>query len=688
MQSIFRLPWCSEHQIKLSEKANLDKMRPMVEIPALQDLKRKRADSHDAVSPGQTIPMSKKQQQEFVRQCPPAAAAAATTTTTTTSPPTLLQNPSSVSILPAQACAAATPLLPQPESAPISEPTTSAGANTPQIRQPAAAQPPVAPSQSAASPSQPRADSHTISSETASDMAPALTPLQQVIENEFNMQILMKHNELRLIEQELAKCQIALEQLRRCELRPYPGTESPSLDVSQGTGPAIAPRPGHSVPSHPAPYGVADGPYSKHYSQWLLRDPLFDSVSPEALALAEAHLHAAGRSTRSSNSSIPAPRKSASKSLGTSTRSADPLHSLPNYSAAPPKDKSQPLVLARSSDGQLVKLICNNCQRGNFSSIQGFLNHCRIAHKVDYKSHDAAALDCGRLLDAEEKASMPAEAVKAHASKPSTGRASASTASMPAKAQSGLVHPLNSGSLPAAEHRPIAKANAKPVPSLSTPVPSAFRSAPFKASSETPILSSFWKKHNMGGDLAHAVALAKEKVDLNADADMMSPDIISDPNSPATPVGPGARMPAGNNYFPQAQSRKGFGSATQRPRPAPIAPAPSRDYHMRSQLSSPQDLTSATLSPNTADVPGMISDHEDDDHSVSEEDTPQVEMPDAHRPIPTVVRNCSDEMEIDIEDEHVDVMGQRGVIIRRNSMLANESHGFRPAGSPSRKMGK
>lgn len=660
--------------MKLSEKASLDKMRPMVEIPALQDLKRKRADSQDAMSPGQTIPISKKQQQDFVRQFSPATATIPSPQATATT----------TSVQVAQAYPASTPLLPKPADAPVSESTT-AGAEQ-KIRQPAAAQPITA----TPSTSKPCAsDSKPILSETTSDMATELTPLQQVIENEFNMQILMKHNELRLIEQELAKCQIALEQLRRCELRPYPGAESPSLAVSEGTGPAITPRPGHSVPSHPAPYGVTDGPYTKHYAQWLLRDPQFDSVSPEALALAEAHIHASGRSTRQSTSNFQASRKSTSKSVGLSTRSADAHNTAPTYPAIPPKDKSQPLVLSRSSDGQLVKLICNNCQRGNFSSIQGFLNHCRIAHKVDYKSHDAAALDCGRLLDAEEKANMPAESLKVHASKPSISRASNSTASTPAKLQSGLVHPLNSGNLPAPIPRPIVKANARAVPNLSTPDPSALRSVPFKASNQTPGLSSFWQKQNMGGDLAQAVAVAKQKVDLNADFDMMSPDTISDPNTPATPFGPAARMPAGNqSYFPRPHSHKSFGVNSQRPRPAPIAPAPPRDYHTQSQMSSPQDLTPANLSPNTADVPGMISDHEDDDHSVSEEDTPQVEMPDAHRPIATVDRNCSDEMEIDIEDEHVDVMGQRGVIIRRNSMLANESHGFGPAGSPSRKMGK
>lgn len=67
------------------------------------------------------------------------------------------------------------------------------------------------------------------------------------------------------------------------------------------------------------------------------------------------------------------------------------------------KAKTRPtVVLRRSTDGLLVKLVCNNCQRGDFSSIQGFLNHCRIAHKVDYKSHDAAAIDCGRPVDENE----------------------------------------------------------------------------------------------------------------------------------------------------------------------------------------------------------------------------------------------------------------------------------------------
>lgn len=54
--------------------------------------------------------------------------------------------------------------------------------------------------------------------------------------------------------------------------------------------------------------------------------------------------------------------------------------------------------LYRRSDGIIVKLTCPDCQRTNFSSAQGFLNHSRIAHGKEYISQDAAALKCGEVL--------------------------------------------------------------------------------------------------------------------------------------------------------------------------------------------------------------------------------------------------------------------------------------------------
>lgn len=54
--------------------------------------------------------------------------------------------------------------------------------------------------------------------------------------------------------------------------------------------------------------------------------------------------------------------------------------------------------LYRRTDGVVVKLTCPDCQRSNFSSAQGFLNHSRIAHSQEYTSQDAAALRCGEIL--------------------------------------------------------------------------------------------------------------------------------------------------------------------------------------------------------------------------------------------------------------------------------------------------
>jgi ADA HAT complex component 1 len=97
---------------------------------------------------------------------------------------------------------------------------------------------------------------------------------------------------------------------------------------------------------------------------------------------------------------------------------------------------------------------------------------------------------------------------------------------------------------------------------------------------------------------------------------------------------------------------------------------------------SPHDPT-LDLSPHTADSnPGLVSDHEDDDHgSASEEEAPQAAM---RRPI-NVPGTCADNMEIDVAVD--DDMDENGVIIRRGSMFAEDERGLRGAGSPSRKLG-
>lgn len=666
MQSIFRLPWCSDPvSSKVSETAVLEKMRvaPMVEIPGFNKLKRKRTGSQEALSP---LRAQENKKQRPIPPMQPSANTRPPAKTEQTFTEMSKTKPAVTSLAGAEIVKPAQPVRTFAQSLSSLYHTEKPTEKEPTLEH-------MATSKDALMPDRQQS--------TTEDVM-GLTPLQQVIENEFNMQILMKHNELRLIEQELAKCQIALEQLRRCELRPFPGSDRPSETVSTGTGPSIAPPPGYTRPSHPAPYGVTDSPYSRHYRQWLLHDPQFDALPMQASVYSEA----ASRPTRNSGSI----RKSISKPFVFPGRPTDTLQSIPNYPAVAPKDKSAALILRRSTDNQLVKLICNNCLRGNFSSIQGFLNHCRIAHKVDYKSHDAAAIDCGRPLDEHEAANLPAESHSTPTPKPTVSRASTAT-STPLR---NFVHPFNTAagtSMAIANSQHASLVPRVPIRGLNSIASSAAQS-PLSPSPHLPRLSAHFAKHQLGGDLAKAAASARQKIDLGADDDLLSPD-VSEQESPVEAFA-GARTVAGsgrtgmiapNGSVTRPPSRKGFRQPMQRPRPSPLAPA-SPQGGTKQELSeipdSPQDH-SLNLSPHTADSnPGLVSDHEDDDHgSVSEEEAPHADI---RRPL-NVNGTCADNMEIDVAvDDDID---ESGVIIRRNSLFAEDERGFRAAGSPSRKYG-
>ena len=497
------------------------------------------------------------------------------------------------------------------------------------------------------------------------DCLAGLTPLQQVIDNEFNMAMLLKHNELRLIEQELAKCQVALEQLRRCELRPYPGMESPSPAVTEGTGPAIEPLPGHSRPTHPPPHGVTDGPYARHYRQWLLHDPTsFDTVPLHAaMSPYDSPMSAGGRSTRNHGSV----RKSvSSRTHAVTTRHVDSLpgglglpatHYAPSP-APPPRDKSAPLVLRRSTDGQLVKLLCNNCLRGNFSSIQGFLNHCRIAHKVDYKSHDLAAIDCGRLLDDADRAKLPPEmtgaapaaptptatraaaaAVAHHApppaitvpsyTAPSPFSAPPSALPTPTRDLKCFVHPLNSPSAalptppPSVTRAPVAPVVRVPSgATVTNPVNAS--EVPLKPSAQVPRLSAFFAKHGCGGDLATAFAAARQPIDLSQhhDGGLLTPDTPDCPSP--SPLSHHHAHHNGNSKSNQSASHGSHRPASRKghrqPTASSMTQAPPSLQHSHSDPSSPAATTSSHHH-----LPGLVSDHEDDEDrgsSVSADEPP------------------------------------------------------------------
>ncbi|KXH32160.1 hypothetical protein CSIM01_05829 [Colletotrichum simmondsii] len=374
---------------------------------------------------------------------------------------------------------------------------------------------------------------------------------RDAIQYQFGLEILLKHNELRLINQELAKCQVALEQLRRCHLIPYPTacpTPAQMLDISNGKGPALQNRPGEPVPQWAAPFGVVDGPYARHYAKWLIPDPKFDGMQPEwypVLETARSRSSVEGRTTRNSMSDL----ASANKNRSTRGIGSQKLQSL-SSGYPQPKEKAGPCVLKRS-DGQTVKLVCLDCNRENFSSTQGFINHCRIAHRRDFKSHEEAAVHCGHPFEVNEGGSLVGE--EKAPPPPSTAIAS------------GLVHPFaqtdmstqqayvalrsriadslklyRDGKLPGVTSIPQGTSKAEPARSA------APKPGNFVASADTPFLSRLMQSRNFTGNLSDIVSDAKEKMSLE---DLTSPgeeseDTETGLGSPKSNAGSAARMPA------------------------------------------------------------------------------------------------------------------------------------------------
>lgn len=351
--------------------------------------------------------------------------------------------------------------------------------------------------------------------------------LRQTIESQFSLEILLKHKELRLIDQEFAKCQVALEQLRRCQIIPYPATSSVFEDMqaaSTGSGPSFNNR-----ALYAPPWGVTNGPYSRHYERWLIPDSAFDEnvvETPQTPAGIGKTL--ADRPIRGSKSEkgIVA-SKSRSQRGSTSARLKALPHGYPE-----PKEEKGPMIVKRSSDGKMVKLVCLDCRRSNFNSAQGFINHCRIAHSRQFLSHDAAIEASGEEIDADTEAGL--------------GEMSGSQTT----ASAGLVHPLIRSAHLARNNSPTETVNASsrrrrlqassPLvnqPAVTHNTPQAMFAAnrrglgisgdarpdpaPFVPSPQTPHLSALLARLGHGGDLDELVteATTRPEIDLTTLSD-------------------------------------------------------------------------------------------------------------------------------------------------------------------------
>ncbi|KAJ5740860.1 hypothetical protein N7493_000732 [Penicillium malachiteum] len=446
--------------------------------------------------------------------------------------------------------------------------------------------------------------------------------LRDTLTAQISLEVLLKHNELRLIDQEMAKCQVALEQLRRCAEIPYPGSNVAGIspDVSSGTGASVMVPGNGPSPMSPAPWGVTEGPYSRHYARWLLPDP--DSMEESALA-------GKTRPQRGVNGSR--------------------LQSLPSgYPIV--KEKAGPMLIRRKSDQLLVKLVCLDCKRDNFSSTQGFINHCRIAHNRNFASHEAAAVASGEPVELDSSGAVI-----------STRSESTASVSTP-----GYVHPLIRAELPtsSAMNTPVRDSASPSKPSInsspsamSTPLgisghrrrPESVKANPsFTASPATPHLSALMRERGLGLNLDKLVEEARTPVDLTGlsdgemDFDGPTRSATKTPQEFAGQQGPRAarqpmRMPTAQGATDRTESRKVLQL------PEEMTPTRSQSHHSISYLphlsslpdasqtcspmNTPHDVLDhpAHLSPNTIEsnqAPSLVSDDEDDYEAASDSDSP------------------------------------------------------------------
>ena len=489
-------------------------------------------------------------------------------------------------------------------------------------------------------------------SEDAADLSDSdrMGRARDIISHQIGLEVLLKHDELRLINQELAKCQVALEQLRRCHLIPYPQhcpTPEQMLDISNGKGPAAITRFGEPVPKWAPPFGVTDGPYARHYAKWLIPDPAFDGVQPEWQLTSEftqARMSMVeGRTTRNSFTET-GPTLKGRPVRGNAGQKLQALSS--GYPQT--KDKAGPCILKRS-DGQTVKLVCVDCERENFSSTQGFINHCRIAHKRDFKSHDEAAMRSGQPIESADVAVSGAA---------SNGNAAGDEKTPTAPPTSAHVHPYaradmseqdaytalrtrisdslklyHQGKLPGVHSIPSVNGAAK------APAGKKAGKAKFKAATEAPHLSRLLKNRNFKGNLHDLVSDAKTKMtieDLTPDEESDDVDTPLDASDSGTPV----RTPIVKRVPAQGGKTPGTSHGTARP-------ISSKGHTLNSSLVSPPGSTSGALSKRGSDA--VLSDED-------------IDMEDAHLSPTTLVSNnapslVSDDGEYDDSDDGSSMSG-------------------------------
>ena len=348
---------------------------------------------------------------------------------------------------------------------------------------------------------------------------------RKVLERAFNFEILLKHQEIRFIEQELAKGRIEYEQLRRCRLIPFPQPaatiglmrKKPGSNAQGGQSQILA-----QSQSLAPPPGVVDGPYTRHYAQWLLPDPKFDA--PENTSkTSKRTLKKAASSKQTSGVAGSSTSTTATAFRGQRSSNTSRLQSLPATHGGP-KDNKEQLIIRRPSDGQWLRIECPYDGQMKFGNMQGFINHCRIRHDRHFSTHEEASRACGHAVQLDDSGAVieGTSSDITHANDTSLSHEDAvptlppttsSTASTnKRKRTSSYARDVDEGSNDRdSQNQHTSTSAPENVPSM-LPSQTSSTNPTFIPSPLTPNLSALFAKRGTDGDLKQMVDEAKTKV--------------------------------------------------------------------------------------------------------------------------------------------------------------------------------
>lgn len=225
--------------------------------------------------------------------------------------------------------------------------------------------------------------------DAANRKQPDLQRTSSIIQTQFDLEILLKHRELRGIDDEIAKIHVMMLRIKRA-------CENPKLAVAS-----------HEPPEFAEFYAQYLDP-KKSFSQRCRGTP---EVSGNDHYLSVANTRSRQNSFHVNNPSLYPPKILRSSSFSAANHFDAPSkpqtrQQLLQLSQNNPPHK--PSCVMRRNDGVLVKLACPKCLRENFGSAQGFINHCRISHALEFTTHDAAAIACGIEVAEQDKIGLEA----------------------------------------------------------------------------------------------------------------------------------------------------------------------------------------------------------------------------------------------------------------------------------------